>query len=249
MKLLEQSLCMMSGISPETEIRLRKQGIVSCRQLVGEAERIMSKEHAERVRNSFAEWEIAQSSNLVDWAIGHLPVGHRVRVLSDNWQDAMFYDIETDGTTCGSCITCISTLRDGRLQTFLNGRNLECFLKEWAQAKILVSFNGKRFDTPMVCKTFHLTAPPAQIDLMDEAAKYGYRGGLKKIEKDIGFARKSKWCHGGLDAIRVWHNYQQSQSNKDLDDLVEYNQEDVLSLEFLARHLLRLSIENLQVHF
>lgn len=247
MTILDQSLCMMSGVSPEAECRFHRQGILTCRQLACEAEKFMSKSHAARVRNSFAEWEVVRSSGSFDWIVNHLPVGHRVRALRDCWNGALFYDIETDGTLSASCITCISTLRNGSLRTFWRDNNLPEFLSEWTKAKILVSFNGKRFDTPIVCKSFGLTSIPAQIDLMNEFAHFGYRGGLKAIERQIGFTRKEANCANGLDAIFLWNEYKKNKSVEILETLQRYNQEDVLSLEFLARHLMRLSLENITI--
>lgn len=242
--ILDQSLCMLQGVSPEAEIRLRRAGVMTCAQLAAEAERYFSASHAQRIRTSYEEWQMARAHGLVDWEISHLPSGHRVRALWDYWNDVLFYDIETDGTMAASNITCISTLRNGRTCSFWRGHNLPEFLSEWAAAKILVSFNGKRFDTPIVCKTFGLTAVPAQIDLMNEAAHYGYRGGLKMVEKSFGFVRKEVGCTDGKDAIRLWNEYSETHSKKTLSELLEYNQADVASLVPLARGILHLSLEN-----
>lgn len=247
MRLLEQSLCMMKGVTPEAECRFRRKGIVTCRQLAEEADQLFSKSHAEHIRAAFKEWEVANRTGLVDWMIGHLPVGHRVRALKDFWEDALFYDIETDGTSTASCITCISTFRNGEQLSFWRGHNLVDFLSEWAKAKILVSFNGKRFDTPIVCRAFGLTVIPAQIDLMNEAFHYGYKGGLKAIERQIGFTRNNQDCHDGRDAIRLWNEYSNHHSSDALEALLAYNREDVLSLCFLAQHILQLSLENSQM--
>ena len=174
-------------------------------------------------------------------------VGHRVRALCEHWGDALFYDIETDGLAASSSITCISTLRNGRPCSFWRGHNLSDFLAEWASAQILVSFNGKRFDTPFVCMAFGLTSVPAQIDLMDEAAHYGYRGGLKVVEKKFGYFRKTGECEDGRDAIRLWCEYSEKHSEKALAELLEYNQADVAALEALAKGLFALSLENTQI--
>lgn len=244
MTILDQSLCMLQGVSPEAEIRLRRAGVMTCAQLAAEAERYFSAGHARRIRASYEEWQMARAHRLVDWEVNHLPVGHRVRALCEYWDNALFYDIETDGTMAASNITCISTLRNGRTFSFWRGHNLSDFLAEWAAAKILVSFNGKRFDTPVVCKAFGLTSVPAQIDLMNEAAHYGYRGGLKVVEKKFGFVREAKGCSDGKNAIRLWTEYSETESEKALTDLLEYNREDVLALVTLARGVLRLSLEN-----
>ena len=247
MTILDQSLCMLQGVSPEVEIRLRRAGVMACAQLAAEVERYFSANHAQRIRASYEEWKMARAYGLVDWEVNHLPVGHRVRALKEHWDNVLFYDIETDGTMAASSITCISTLRNGRICSFWRGHNLSDFLAEWATAKILVSFNGKRFDTPIVCKAFGLTSVPAQIDLMNEAAHYGYRGGLKVVEKKFGFVRKEEGCTDGKDAIRLWNEYSETHSVKVLSELLEYNQADVMALVTLATGILRLSLENTQI--
>ena len=244
MEILDQSLCLLEGVSHETEVRLRHLGVMTCEQLASDADRYFSARHAQRIRDSFAEWRVARANGLVDWMVGHLPVGHRVRALSQFWDDALFFDIETDGKSRSSCITCISTIRQGGHRSFWRGHNLSDFLAEWSSAKILVSFNGKRFDTPFVCKSFGLTSIPPQIDLMDEAAHYGCRGGLKAIEKRFGFSRKAKGCVDGNDAIRLWAEYATGHSEDSLATLLAYNQEDVESLVVLSKAILRLSLEN-----
>lgn len=244
MTILDQSLCMLRGVSPEVEIRLRHVGVMTCAQLADQADRYFSASHAQRIRASYEEWRTARSHGLVDWEVNHLPVGHRVRALYEHWGDALFYDIETDGLSASSSITCISTLRNGRASSFWRGNNLSDFLAEWSSAKMLVSFNGKRFDTPMACKAFGLSTVPAQIDLMDEAAHYGYRGGLKMVEKKFGFVRKEVGCAGGKDAVRLWKEYCETNSENFLSELLEYNLADVEALVAIARGVLRLSLEN-----
>ena len=247
MTILDQSLCLLDGVSPEAEIRLRQYGVLSCSQLANEAERFFSQAHAIRIRASFAELCKAASSNLADWFVNHLPPGHRVRALLQFLPDVTFYDIETDGVSATAEITCITALHGGRLRTFVRGRNLVDFLDTWAESSILVGFNSKRFDTPFVCKTFGLSCIPAQVDLMDEARHFGFRHGLKSIEKEIGFLRRNAQCADGIDAIRLWNEYSHTGANNALQRLIAYNHEDVRSLWHLASMLLRLSIENSQI--
>jgi uncharacterized protein YprB with RNaseH-like and TPR domain len=244
MEILEQSLCLLQGVSHETEIRLRHAGVLTCAQLARDADRYFSARHAQRIRDSFAEWQVARTTGLVDWVVGHLPVGHRVRALSQCRNDVLFFDIETDGKSPSSNITCISTMRNGAHRSFWRGHNLSGFLAEWASAKILVGFNSKRFDTPFVCKAFGLTAIPPQIDLMDEVAHYGYRGGLKTVERKFGVSRKAKGCDDGNDAIRRWAEYTTGRSEDSLAALLAYNREDVESLVALSKAVLCLSLEN-----
>ena len=244
MTILDQSLCMLQGVTPETEIRLRRAGVVTCEQLAREADRFFSAGHARRIREMYREWLVARSHGLIDWMVAHLPAGHRVRVLKPFWDDALFYDIETDGSTSSSCITCVSAFRAGHMRSFWRGHDLHGFLAEWAKAKVLVSFNGKRFDTPAICRHFGLTSIPAQVDLMDEARHYGFRGGLKTVEKMVGFKRRCLDCADGRDAVRLWEEYAAHGEEKRLNDLLAYNQDDVMALVAIAKALIDRSLEN-----
>ncbi len=247
MTILDQSLCLLDGVSPEAEIRFRRKGVLTCRQLANEAELYFSASHAARVKASFVEMCKAGSSGLADWFVNHLPVGHRVRALLPFWPDVTFYDIETDGMSAASKITCITTLRNGQLRTFVRGNSLIDFLDVWATTKILVGFNSKRFDTPIVCKTFGLSTIPAQVDLLDETRYFGFSGGLKAIERKIGFVRNVSACANGGDAVYLWNEYLNRHSATALEQLISYNQDDVRSLWFLSSVLMSASLENTQI--
>lgn len=244
--ILDQSLCMFPGISPEAEVEFRRMGVVSARQFAQSADRYLSRKKAERVREFWHRWEKALSLELVDMQLSAFPCGHRVRALFDLWRKAVFLDIETDGTTGNPLVTCITTLRDGDLKTFVRGRNLNDFLDVWKQALegLVVSFNGKRFDVPMLQREFALSTLPPHVDLMDEAAHFGLRGGLKSIENIIGIVRPESDCRDGQDAVDFWQKYAATQSEEVLQTLISYNRYDVLALPILANVVLKKSLEN-----
>ena len=247
MTIFEQSFCQLDGISPNTEIQLRDKGILSIRQLFQEAESLFSINHACRVRKSIQRLDLAYSLGLLDVVVNAFPCGHRIRLIDDCFSHALFLDVETNGTGPHSKITCISTQCNGIMSSFIDGYNLNDFLKEWASAKLLVTFNGKRFDIPILAHNFGFSTIPAQIDLMDEARHFGYRGGLKAIESQIGFIRNHRGCKDGIMAISLWEQYINTGNQSSLDELVRYNQEDVRSLAFLWRKLLALSLNNTSI--
>lgn len=247
MNLLEQSLCLLPGISPEAESRLRRDGVLTCRQLADEAPRHFSPARAARIRDALPALDTALRHRLLPWFVAHLPPGHRVRALRAFPGVAAFFDIETDGLARSSHITCVSVWRAGRLRSFVRGRTLHRFLAEWTHDAIWVGFNSKRFDTPAIAAEFGLAGLPPQIDLMDEAAHWGLRGGLKAIEPLVGFSRPPSPCANGTDAISCWNDWTASDDQSALRDLLRYNRLDVLSLRHLAAHLLRLSTENLRL--
>lgn len=237
----------MPGVSPEAEIRLRHAGVLTCHQLADEAPRHFSPARAARIRDALPVLETAIRCRLLPWLVGHLPPGHRVRVLRAFPDAAAFFDIETDSLFRSSHITCISLLRSGRLRSYVRGLSLHRFLAEWTHDAIWVGFNSKRFDTPAIATEFGLAGLPPQIDLMDEAAHWGFRGGLKAIEPLVGFSRPPSPCANGADAIEFWRAWTTSQDKSALRALLHYNRLDVLSLRHLAARILRLSTENLRL--
>ncbi len=247
MNLLEQSLCLLPGISPGTEIRLRRCGIASWRQLADEAPRHFAPAHAARLRQALPFLETALARRLIPWFVAHLPPGHRVRALRAFPESAVFYDIETDGLSRSARITCLSAWRAGRLRTFVRGRTLHRFLAAWDPSAVWVGFNSKRFDMPAIASGFGLAGLPPQVDLMDEAAHWGLRGGLKAIEPMIGFHRPAVACTCGTDAVECWRRWSDARDASALRTLLRYNRLDVLSLRHLANHLLRLSLENFRL--
>ncbi len=244
MTYVDQSLCILDGISPASEISLRNRGYLTTRQLLAHADELFSSKHARSLRSDYELISKARQLNRLDVLVNHFPCGYRVRVLHDFFDEALFYDIETDGCAASSNITCISVYVNGTLMSFVRDKNLNDFVDCFHRAKLLVSFNGKRFDTPTVCRTFRLSTIPAQIDLMDESRHFGFRGGLKAIERQMGFERIHSEGVSGLDAISLWDEYMKEQDEDALEKLIAYNQEDVLSLVFLYKTILKLSTEN-----
>lgn len=240
-RLTEHSLCQIAGITPELECKLMRSGMTSVAQLGLRCGEMFPISRAERIRTSIARHRKFRELGMTDGIVNAFPCGRRVRVLSDRFERACFLDVETDERMR---ITCISTLMDCQAATFTRRRNLDDFLDVWQKAELLVSFNGKRFDVPIIQRTFGLTRVPAQIDLMDEARHYGLTGGLKQIEKAIGFQRDGSAGMNGMDAVVLWHRFDHSGDEDALETLKRYNREDVESLVVLYKWLLRMSIEN-----
>lgn len=244
MTLVDQSLCVLDGISHESEIAFRRDGFLTWDMLANDADDVFSPKKACKVKSCAEVLHRASRLGMVDVLVNHLPTGHKVRALHDMVDDALFFDIETDGMGCGAGITTISSLYRGEVRSFVRGENLSEFLDYWAKAKLVVSFNGKCFDVPIVMKHFGISVVPAQVDLMFESRHYGYRGGLKEVEKQTGFKRSDSEGMRGDDAIALWREWSLNGDRSALDLLIAYNVEDVLSLEHLYKVILKHSLEN-----
>lgn len=240
-KLTDQSLCQIAGISPELEIELNHRGVHGPREVLLQCEGRFSPVRMVRVRESVARFARLRELELTDAIVNAFPCGHRVRVVQDRYRATCFLDVETDECTR---ITVVTTVMGGFVRTFTRGQNLDDFLLVWKDAEIVVTFNGKRFDIPVLRREFGFTCVPAHVDLMDEARHYGLAGGLKAIEKRIAYARVTEGM-SGEDAPGLWKKYCETGDQELLGRLVCYNQEDTLSLVALFRHLLPLSLENM----
>lgn len=174
------------------------------------------------------------------------------RAWPDFRHSCAYVDIETDGGRSGQSVTTIG-LWDGKsFQCFVKGDNLANFVDAISHYSMIVTFFGTGFDVPMIQKAFRgIDLDQIHLDLCPTLRQLGYKGGLKKIEKEFGITRCEE-AEGlsGLDAIRLWRAYQRG-DEKSLQTLIAYNREDVVNLETLAEaaytKLRKLHMDNLQM--
>lgn len=235
--MLTRSHCCFSGISPEAELRLWRKGCLSWRHLTFEASRHFSPRKCESLLAQIPLFAAALDARCPDFFLNRLPCGRRLRILPE-FSDAISYlDIETNGLERKSEITVIGICRTGVTETYVKGKNLHDFIKAWQQLQIVATFNGARFDLPMIMKQFGFSVHPPHIDLMDEARHWGLAGGLKAIEGKIGISRTEEESGCGEDAVKLWNDYVDNGNQHALDKLIAYNTRDVLSLPELARYI------------
>ncbi|MBS1707875.1 MAG: ribonuclease H-like domain-containing protein [Armatimonadetes bacterium] len=163
--------------------------------------------------------------------------------LRDSWrawpefQDRMLYlDIETDGGNLGASITMVGLYDGDDFTCLVKGVDLERFPEHMETCGMIVTFFGAGFDVPMLKKAFP-AVPFNQIhlDLCPAFKNLGIKGGLKKIEKQLGIWRGDD-TDGltGMDAIRLWRMHQLG-NEEALRVLIAYNKEDVVNMKALAQ--------------
>ena len=162
-----------------------------------------------------------------------LPPGEMWRVFHSFRHRAVYLDIETSGyDQWTNDITVIGLYDGNRVQTFINGKNLEAFETAIADYDLVITFNGACFDLPFIKRRFPgISLPQGHIDLRFVLKKLGLEGGLKKIEKDLGITRSDE-IEGvdGFEAVRLWQQYRWG-DEKALETLIEYNSADIVNLE------------------
>jgi uncharacterized protein YprB with RNaseH-like and TPR domain len=155
--------------------------------------------------------------------------------LFPEFRDSMVYlDIETTGLDrYYQSITTIALYDGHEIKTYVNGQNLNDFIEDIQQYKVIVTYNGKSFDIPFIESFFNVRLNHAQIDLRYVLYSLGFRGGLKGVERQLGTDRGNLRDVDGFFAVLVWDEYQKSGDQKALDTLLAYNVQDTVTLENL----------------
>ena len=164
-----------------------------------------------------------------------LPPREHWRLYREFADEAVFFDIETDGRERLQP-TVVSLLdRDG-IRVFLRDRNLEALPEALARRRLWVTFNGSVFDVPVLARHFpQLPVPAAHIDLRFVFRKLRLGAGLKALEDHFRMGRPRHLRGvGGSDAVLLWRAYQETGEVEALRFLVEYNLYDAISLRTLV---------------
>lgn len=229
---LENSFSFLSGIGEKTEQKLWKNGVTHWDAF--EENGVVS---GNRYEKAVSMLEKAQKNLEVGNAafFRNVVPGKRQWRMYENFRDeTCFFDIETTGLDeRRNSVTTVSFYRGGETVTLVQGQDLtdERLQEELFKSKVLVSFNGKRFDKPFLTHNFDVSFDRPHIDLMYDCKRIGLTGGLKQIEKDLGIDRDLEEEIDGKDAIRLWKRYDRKGDEAALEKLVHYNQLDVQNLQ------------------
>ncbi len=162
-----------------------------------------------------------------------LPASQHWRIFPHFRDKTVYLDIETTGLGESCDITTIA-LYDGQTITYyIQGENLEDFVADISRFEVLVSYNGKSFDVPVIERFFNITLDMAHIDLRFVLNGLGFKGGLKGCEKQLGLSRGELDGVNGYMAVLLWNFYQKSGDRRALETLLAYNIMDTVNLELL----------------
>ncbi|MDP9313949.1 MAG: ribonuclease H-like domain-containing protein [Chloroflexota bacterium] len=156
-----------------------------------------------------------------------------------------YLDIETafDGS-----ITVIGVYRpdSGTFQLVGNGVTDVNLYRALDEVETIYTYNGGSFDLPVIrrCLLADLKRDFRHHDLMRDCWKHGLKGGLKKVELQLGIARSTAGM-SGWDAPRLWQRYQKRGDAAALELLLRYNRDDIVHLPRLKAHLHALAEEPL----
>jgi uncharacterized protein YprB with RNaseH-like and TPR domain len=175
-----------------------------------------------------------------------------------NLEDFLFIDLETTGLSLGTgtyaFLVGMGYFREGKyhirqcfLRSFQEEDSLISNLKEWILPfRVLVSFNGKRFDVPVLETRFSMCGQTLNTDNQDHwdllyPARRLWKGRqedcrLETLErKHLGVEREGQDIPGSR-IPEVYYRYVHDGDTRDLDRIVYHNAMDILTLTTLAIH-------------
>ncbi len=153
--------------------------------------------------------------------------------------EAACLDIETNGLMPdkGGYVTVVGIYDGFDYKCFVKGNGLtpENIKRELSGYKYLITFYGAAFDIPFLMRTMPDTEfDIPHFDLCFCARKLGFKGGLKRLESDIGIERpEAVRGMDGYDAVKLWEFARRGDTGA-LDLLITYNREDTVNLFRMA---------------
>ncbi len=162
-----------------------------------------------------------------------------------NFRHSVAYlDIETTGQYgCKEEITTIAMYDGSKLYYYIRGHNLKQFAQDIGRYGLIVTYNGKCFDLPVIRRLLGIRMDQAHIDLRFVLHSLGFRGGLKGCEKQLGIDREELDGLDGYFAILLWQDYVNNRNHKALDTLLAYNILDAVNLEPLMVKAYNMKLE------
>src|SRR5882762_2443690 len=233
--MLQQTFINIPGIGKQTELDLWEHGIRSWddadrfeKRFGAVGGRLQKKldEYIPRSREAIRHKDAAFFERLST-------MGEAWRVFPEFVDQCVYLDIETTGLS--SVFDTITTvgLYDGRkYKVFVEGDNLQELPAHLSGYSVVVTFNGAGFDLRFLRLAFpNLSLPPIHIDLRWITRKLGMTGGLKSVEAELGLKRPDGVEDlTGYDMTVLWAKYLRGEKSA-LDQLVQYNTEDVVHLK------------------
>ncbi len=240
--MIRGALSLVPGIGPERRRHLASLGIWDWPGLLAHADEAGFRGAAlERAQAAVAAAEQAVAAGDIAWFLSHVGPADRWRILAEWFEEASYFDIETDGVEGAVAVTFISCWHQGALRAFVRGENLDDFLDLLEDVRLLVSFNGAAFDVPHIERAFHIPRLPCpHLDLMPVLRREGASGGLKKIERAWGLERPADIAGlDGQEAVWLWKAWEAGRQASARRTLERYALADALSLRYLAGRIVQ----------
>jgi uncharacterized protein YprB with RNaseH-like and TPR domain len=231
--MLTNTFCHLPGIGVAVERQLWAAGIDSWAAALAADRGQLPRRHRRALADHLPA-SVAQLArgNPVPFA-GALPSHQHWRLFPAFRHTTAYLDIETTGLGDASAITTIVIYDGATIRHYVNGINLDAFPGDIMRYAVVVTYNGKCFDVPVIERFFRITMRQAHIDLRYVLKRLGYGGGLKGCERRLGIERPGLADVDGYFAVLLWDEFTRTKNSKALGTLLAYNTADAVNLETL----------------
>ena len=230
--MLTNTFIHIQGIGTKTEADLWQAGIRSWEDTNAPSCSSLSPSRTKQLIDYISEAKEHLASR-PDYFTRLLPSSQHWRIFPHFRSTTAYLDIETTGLSDDCLITTIALYDGQQIKYYVQGENLEDFPKDIINYDVLVSYNGKSFDVPVINRYFGIELTQAHIDLRYILHNLGIKGGLKGCEKQLGLDRGDLDGVDGYMAVLLWEHFQRSGDRQALETLLAYNIMDTVNLELL----------------
>lgn len=234
---IENSFIPVRGVGEHTERELWRQGITQWDAFDPSA---VGPKTARRIEAFIESGRPRLEAGDARFFATRFPSHSRWRLFENFGSEAVYLDIETTGLSRRRHdVTVVSLHRAGETTTLVRGRDLtpSRLRNRLAEADLLVTYNGKRFDVPFLERAFDLDIDLPHLDLMYPCRRLDLTGGLKTVEGTLGIDREDPDI-SGRDAVRLWHAYERGDRSA-LETLIRYNRADTVNLRAVTEAVCR----------
>lgn len=265
--LLQSTFLHLPGVGPRTESRLWRNGFKCWNDLWSSLEAGTSVSEVlsgRRQQNLFDSgggssksiaWidaidqsKLALTKGEYSFFCENLKPSDHWRMLPDLANEATYLDIETTGLSHHHhYVTVIGALHKGRFHQWVWPQALDGFYEILSETRLLITFNGSRFDLPFLRRQFpELQEFGAHVDLLYSARSAGLVGGQKAVEEQLKL-RRDPGLHGvdGSDAVADWCAALYG-DRASFSRLLRYNRADVEMLPHIAAAICNRSMDIVQ---
>lgn len=236
--MLRNTFIHLPGVGPKSERSLWDRGFLDWRDIAGgRRPRSIGVARWDELKREIDASEAALLARDVKFFENRMHSSETWRFYHVFSDKVAFLDIETTGLGgLEAQVTVVGVYDGNEVRQFVDGVDLEAFEEFMDPFTLLVTYNGRCFDIPVLRNRFrraHLERK-GHIDLRYVFAAHGFTGGLKGIEKRLGISRPDGVAGmDGYAAVVCWLRYRNG-CPEYLDMLKQYNAEDTKNLKPLA---------------
>lgn len=246
--MLKRTFCHIPGIGNGKEIKLWNAGVTSWDHIISPDAPVNDIPNSllNAIDQHVRDADSALKNHDIRYFASRIPPREMWRIFPAFRAQSVFLDIETTGTRTDSDSITTVALYDGKTtHCLVQNESLHTLPALLENYDVIITYNGKAFDIPIIQKQFGITLHHAHIDLCHVCHSLGIKGGLKKTEHILNIQRDGLVGLDGYAAVILWQMYQHTKDSRVLNTLLAYNCADTINLETLMVKLYNLKLQNI----